>query len=184
MKRFANFGEEMAVGDNRPDVTTRKQGNLFLVGDEHGRQEEKFLASLTSNDPTIRYWGAIGLIGQQKLSNRAVTQLKAATKDRSSAVRIEAAHALARHGRVEIALPVLVESVQHDNLTVVLHAARTIELLGPDARAAIPIMREVLNRAEQVRPPDAPATTSSADKSVLDISIFLSFRVSGSDCER
>ncbi|MGB0384721.1 MAG: NAD(P)/FAD-dependent oxidoreductase [Ardenticatenaceae bacterium] len=39
MKRFANFGEEMAVGDKKPDLTTRKQGNLFLAADEAGRQQ-------------------------------------------------------------------------------------------------------------------------------------------------
>ncbi len=33
-----HFSDEMAVGDSRPDVAFRRQGNLFLV-DEHGRAE-------------------------------------------------------------------------------------------------------------------------------------------------
>lgn len=40
MEVLESFAEDMAVGDNKPDVSFRRQGNLFLV-DESGRQEAK-----------------------------------------------------------------------------------------------------------------------------------------------
>ena len=39
MGRFASFGEDMAVGDKKPDLAIRKQGNLFLAADEAGYNE-------------------------------------------------------------------------------------------------------------------------------------------------
>ena len=39
MEVLARFADEMAVGDKKPHLSIRKQGNLFLVGDEQGRQD-------------------------------------------------------------------------------------------------------------------------------------------------
>ena len=65
-----------------------------------------------------------------------------------SRVRIEAANALERHGGMEAALPVLVELLEDENTTVVLYAARTIEMLGDDAKAARKAMKAVFVRFE------------------------------------
>ena len=46
---------------------------------------------------------------------------------------------------------VLIKELEHENLIVVSHAARTIELLGNKAKNAIPAMKACLKRAYSVR---------------------------------
>ena len=68
--------------------------------------------------------------------------------DSSVAVRIEAAQALARIGKIELALPQLVRELESKNVNAVLHAARSIELLGPQARDAADGMQQAGRKAQ------------------------------------
>ena len=137
-------------------------------------QEEVFLKNLNSKDANVRYWGAIGLCAQkEKPSNKALQKLKDSLKDSSAAVRIEAANAIAVHGDIKIALPALLKDLAHENLIIVTHAARTIELLGKKAVSAAPHMRKALVRAEKIRPPDlSPVIVLPGDK---DLAMFVAF---------
>lgn len=128
-------------------------------------------------EPAMRYWGATGLAGRESISDSDVEQLERLLADRSQSVRIAAADALARHQRPDRAIPALIELLGHDDLTVVLHAARTVELLGLTARDAIPAMREVLARSEQLRPSDTPATFVLTGQQ--DLAMFASFAARG-----
>ncbi len=147
---------------------------LIDAASKVGTADEPELLSLLGNPAfTIRYWAAMGLAAGDSISAAARAKLVASLGDDSFAVRIEAANALARHGQIEAALPVLTGALQHKNLAVVLHAARTIQLLGNSARAALPAMRQVVARAEKVRPPDTPATVvQSGDQ---DTAMFIGF---------
>ena len=135
--------------------------------------EEDHLGNLAAASPVERYWGATGLAAQSELSNHAVKDLTKALRDPSLAVRIAAADALGRHGHSEKAVPVLITLLEDEDLTVVLYAARTIELLGESAQSAIPAMRELVKRSEQLRPSNTPATfVQSGDQ---DLAMFASF---------
>ena len=124
-------------------------------------------------DPGERYWGATSLAGRKRLTAEEVRQLEQILNDPSAAVRIAAAEVLARHQHLENSIPVLIEAIRYDDLTIVLHAARTIELLGDAARKAVPAMQTLLARAEQLRPSDTPATfLQSGDQ---DLAMFASF---------
>lgn len=125
------------------------------------------------SDALVRYWGANGLARQPELRREPVQQLTDALDDESDAVRIAAADALARHGEVDKALPTLIELVGDEDLTTVLYAARAIELLGDDAKAAVPAMEKALARAEKIRPPDTPATVVISGEA--DMAMFISF---------
>lgn len=126
---------------------------------------------------TSRYWQAIAAAGVKSIDAEGVAELKDMLKEESLAVRIAAADALARHDQVQLALPVLLKFLEHEDLTVVLHAARTIELTGQDAGAAIPAMRKLLERAERLRPSNTPATfVQSGDQ---DLAMFASFAAQG-----
>ena len=110
---------------------------------------------------------------EEEPSAKALKKLKASLKDSSAAVRIEAANALAAHGDVKTALPVLLKDLAHENLIIVTHAARTIELLGKEAASAAPHMRKALVRAEKIRPPDlSPVIVLPGDK---DLAMFVAF---------
>nr|MBC8324061.1 sulfatase-like hydrolase/transferase [Limisphaerales bacterium] len=135
--------------------------------------EKQLLSNLYSAIPAIRYWGAIGLAARSNISDSAKRVLKQKLSDPSPAARIEIANALAAHGDIPNALPPLINATQHENLIVVTHAARTIELLGKQAIAAKAPMAAALKRAETIRPPDTPATVVlPGDK---DLAMFVAF---------
>ena len=105
---------------------------------------------LVDKEPAIRYWGAVGLVALGKEASSARAALVRALGDQTPSVRIEAANALQRMGHPDQALPVLNEALRDTNLEVVLHAARTIELLGPRVCGkAIPQMRKTLARVRR-----------------------------------
>ena len=137
-------------------------------------KESKFVTNLKSENETIRYWATIGLGAyEKKLSNDSLSALQKALKDSSASVRIEAANALIRNGNTEAAIAVLIEELEHKNLIVVTHAARTIELLGDRAKKALPAMKACLKRAYAVRPPDlSPVIVLPGDQ---DMAMFVGF---------
>ncbi len=135
--------------------------------------EKQFFSNLNSANPAIRYWGAIGLAVRPKISSLAKRVLRRKLSDPSLAARIEIANALATHGDISNALPPLMNATQHENLIVVTHAARTVELLGERAKSAKHAMEQALRRAELIRPPDTPPTVVlPGDK---DLAMFVAF---------
>ena len=137
-------------------------------------KESKFVTNLKAEDKTIRYWATIGLGAyKKKLSSDSLSALKEALQDSSASVRIEAANALIRNGHEEAAIAVLIKELEHKNLIVVTHAARTIELLGNRAKKALPAMEACLKRAYAVRPPDlSPVIVLPGDQ---DMAMFVGF---------
>ena len=135
--------------------------------------ESELLKNLESKNSVVRYWGAIGLTAKKTISNKAKRILKTKLKDPSYATRIEIANALAVHNEINEALPALTDAVNHENLIVVTHAARTIELLGEKAAVAKLAMKKALARAIKIRPPETPATVVlPGDK---DLAMFVAF---------
>ncbi len=135
--------------------------------------ESVFLRNLSDTDPATRYWGALGLAAGDKISTKAHRRLVSALADDSAAVRVEAANALARHGGLDAALPTLVQELSNPDLNVVLHAARTVQLLGAPAKAAVSEMKKTLARAEKIRPPDTPPTVVQSGEQ--DLAMFVAF---------
>ena len=134
----------------------------------------ELIQNLKSENDSIRYWGAIGLgAHMNQLTTPSISALKIALEDSSPSVRIEAANALVRAGKSELALSRLIEELDHKNLIVVTHAARTIELLGDLAKKAGPAMEACLKRAYVVRPPDlSPVIVLPGDQ---DMAMFVGF---------
>ncbi len=123
-----------------------------LVGSE---RYDAFATLLGHEDPALRYWGAVACSAAAKLTDDLAARLERTLSDASEVVRMEAAGALTRHGRAERALPVLRELLRHDEPTVILHAARTIEMLGERAAAARPDMQALAERFRDT-PGDLP----------------------------
>ena len=141
-----------------------------LVGKADAQQVYKTLRNSTV--PSL-YWAAVAASSLEELPPSLVEKLKEKLTHESPSVRIATADALARHGHLHDALPVLIDLLAHENLTVVLHAARTIELLGSTADNAAPAMRQLLDRAERLRPSDTPATFVQSGNQ--DLAMFASF---------
>lgn len=134
------------------------EGLLAAAHDVGMADENTFLERLGDEDPGIRYWSVMGLVAAGSLSEIARESLAISLEDKSVAVRIEAANALARSGDLDKPLEVLVEALSSDNLTAVLHAMRTIEMLGEAAAELRPVVADLLVRMHEVRPPDTPPT--------------------------
>jgi N-sulfoglucosamine sulfohydrolase len=150
-------------------------GKIIDAAELVGRaKESKFVTNLKSENETIRYWATIGLGAyEKKLSGDSLSALEKALKDSSPSVRIEAANALIRNGNTDSAIAVLIEELEHKNLIVVAHAARTIELLGEKAKKALPAMKACLKQAYTVRPPDlSPVIVLPGDQ---DMAMFVGF---------
>ena len=115
--------------------------------------EQNFITNLKHVDAGVRFWGAVGLTASPSLTPRAVKALSVALVDTAIDVRIESADALARHGHTKESIPVLAAALSNANLAAVQHAARTIELLGDRAKAAVSAMTACDQRMKKIRPP-------------------------------
>ena len=151
-----------------------KMGSIHKAAAQVGMADESVLTkNLRSKNANVRYWGALGLAHHKALQIETKQLLRNALNDPSPAVRIEAANTLARAGDPKPAIRALIKDLEHENLIIVTHAARTIELLGETALAAKAPMAAALKRAETIRPPDTPATVVlPGDK---DLAMFVAF---------
>ncbi len=118
-----------------------------LVGNPKADVDD-FVRLLRHPDAAVRYWAAVGLSALGPKAAAASDALHRALQDPSPSVRVEAAGALARAGELDAALPVLTASLKNESKSVVLHAARTIQLLGEPARPAVPAMKAALKAAQ------------------------------------
>ena len=141
--------------------------------------EKAIVKNLTSQNPSIRYWAALALAHREKISPEAKHELQKLLTDPSPAVRIEAANTLAQSAAGTLPadphspLATLIATLKNENLIIVTHAARTIELLGSKAAATRPAMERALKRAEKIRPPDlSPTIVLPGDK---DLAMFAAF---------
>ena len=99
---------------------------------------EAIAENLGDQDPAIRYWGAVACSAAEALPERLLEQLRQRFDDPAKAVAIEAANAVARHSGDAAAIEALTRWFDHDDRTVVLHAARAIELLAdPRSKDAV-----------------------------------------------
>ena len=139
-----------------------------------GFAEEKTITkNLSSKNPSVRYWAAIALAQLDNISIESKRELQKRLHDPSPAVRIESANTLARHGDLNAAVLALIKDLAHENLIIVTHAARTIELLGEQAIAAKTPMEAALIRAEKIRPADlSPVIVLPGDR---DLAMFVAF---------
>ena len=117
-----------------------------LVGDPSALPRQ--VNMLADRDSAVRYWAAVGLRAQPELSEPARAALRRTLQDPSPAVRTEAAGALLASGDGQDALDVLVADLEGDRWDVAIHAARTLQLLGEKARAAVAAMRKKLDALE------------------------------------
>jgi N-sulfoglucosamine sulfohydrolase len=115
------------------DIATRRNSDLI----------PRLLERLDDSHPVVRYWAATGCLVLGEQAKAAVAKLKECLKDASADVRVTAAEALCAVGEAEIGLPVLIESLRHENGKIALHAANALECLGEKARPALQALEQV-----------------------------------------
>ncbi len=116
----------------------------MLVGSGQKSLPE-LIKALKSQHSGVRWWAVVGLAALGSNAEPARDALLTALHDPDAAVRIEAAGVLARLGESARAIPVLLQSLRAADKNEVLHAARTLELLGdhrPDITQAMRAARK------------------------------------------
>jgi N-sulfoglucosamine sulfohydrolase len=108
--------------------------------------ETEIRKNLSHDDSGVRYWGIIGLMQFEKINGESIDKLRTLLHDASASVQIAAAEALCGFGSAPEAIETLGKQVQDDRPWVALQAARSIQLVGEQARPLIPIMYEVLDK--------------------------------------
>ena len=102
-----------------------------------GRAPDRFMASLTSPDPALRFWAASG-VGWSAVRHgdtaAAVTTLAPLLDDHDPVVRIAAARWLVRCGAAERGLAALASLIDDDDADVRFAALASVEELGMAAR--------------------------------------------------
>ncbi|NIM47675.1 MAG: sulfatase-like hydrolase/transferase [Gemmatimonadales bacterium] len=108
----------------------------------------QLLEALADEDAAVRYWGATGLAALGGDAAPAVPALRLRLQDESPAVRLAAAEVMCRLGYEDVGLPVLAAGLEHDDITVQLHAAQVLLVIGEKARPIIQEMRAAIQRSE------------------------------------
>lgn len=105
----------------------------------------ELVSALDDPQPSIRYWGAIGLgnIGSPA-ANKTAPRLTTALKDDSIIVRVAAARALCRLGKPQKALPVLTAVLEDGAQWERLHAANVLDEIDEQARPVLAAMHAAL----------------------------------------
>jgi len=118
--------------DPRKYAQARILATAELVGE--GPRILPALADLLSDeDSAVRYWAAVALEALGPEAAPAADVLKKVLDDPSPDVRFTAARVLCRLGSCDDALAVLSQGLLDPREVVVLHAARTVQMLGEKA---------------------------------------------------
>jgi arylsulfatase A-like enzyme len=143
---------EMAQDPIQYDLA-RVHAAAELVGNERAPVSE-LTGKLKDQDSGVRYWAATALLARGADAEPAADALAEALADESPSVQVAAAEALCALDRSQPALPVLAKCVDDARVTVALHAARTIQMIGSDAKPLVPVMRRVIKK--YAAPPGSP----------------------------
>ena len=138
---------EMGHDDAKyPLERIRGLASLIECGDEH---LPAFTAALSDTDPAMRFWGTVGVasLGEKGLASEA--KLAELLKDDSPVVKLAAATALVRIGSNRDVMPTALDGLKHEHEWIRLRATTLLELLGNDARPALPQIREALKMKSQ-----------------------------------
>ena len=99
---------------------------------------------LKDSDSGVRYWSTMALMQFDDLDQQSINALSQALNDESPSVQINAAEALCRSGNYPEAVQTLGKWVQDQRPWLAMQAARSIQLVGEDARPLIPVIYQVL----------------------------------------
>ncbi len=118
-----------------------KAAKLVGTGDQ-----AQCLELLADPDPGVRYWATMALMQFNQLEQPSVRALQESLHDPSPSVQINAAEALCRSGTYPEAVTTLGKWVKDEHPWLAMQAARSIQLVGEDARPLVPVMYEVLEQ--------------------------------------
>jgi hypothetical protein len=119
-----------------------------LASERNAANLPKLTEALKDECEPIRWWAAQGCTMLREKAMPAEAALRQRLGDKSGAVQVVAAEALARLGKPEAALPVIERWIQQTDAPFFgLQAANVLDRLGGAARPALPAMKTALATA-------------------------------------
>jgi HEAT repeat protein len=116
-----------------------------LASDRNAANLPELIAALDDPCEPIRWWAAQGCTMLREKAWPAETALRQRLSDTSGAVQVAAAEALARLGKLDVALPVLERWIQQSQtLPFAVQAGNVLDRLGELARPALPALKKAL----------------------------------------
>jgi hypothetical protein len=104
---------------------------------------DDFETLIKDESPGVRYWGLIGLQALGNEAKNAENEILKLLEDESPVVQITAAKLLCDFGNYNQSLVTLGNNLKDQRPWVILYAARTIELIGENAKPLVPTMLKV-----------------------------------------
>ena len=104
---------------------------------------DDFMTLIKDDSPGVRYWGLIGLQALGSESKKAENEIQELLEDESPVVQITAAKLLCDNCNYTQSLITLENNLKDKRPWVILYAARTLELIGENAKPLVPTMLEV-----------------------------------------
>jgi arylsulfatase A-like enzyme len=116
----------------------------------------KLIAALSDGSEPVRWWAAQGCTMLGTKASSAEVALKPCLEDKSGAVQVAAAEALARIGKTSLALPALERCLTNAQSGFFsLQAANVFDRLGKQARPSLPKLRAALKSVSGSAAPSA-----------------------------
>lgn len=139
-----------------------------------GLESSDFFANQSGTDVEW-FWTGIGMLssGVSESTEQRIMRQFAKIQRQGVPQTIEVCHALVRHRDSAPGLQYLIQATRHQDLRIVLHATRTLELLGVKARAAIPAVEDVAKRCRSILP--AATTATFVQTPEQDMAMFIGF---------
>ncbi|MCH2207991.1 MAG: sulfatase-like hydrolase/transferase [Lentisphaerales bacterium] len=169
---------ELSKGSTPYDMARKNYGiaAIFDAANQVGTADEKhYLQNMKSKEAAVRFWGVMGLSASSTFSTNARTALGKALSDDYINVRIQAAHTLLKNGTSANSLSVLAKALTENNMAAVMHAARTIEMLGKKTASLLSAMQEAEKRMKIIHSPGTSALVVQAGR--VDMAIFVGFSI-------
>jgi uncharacterized sulfatase len=146
------FGSEAPYAAVRRDPALYPLNRIRNAADLASRRDPALvtrLADLLSDkDPAVRYWAASGLVaqpGDRSAQSEAAKAALAALADEAPWVRVAAADALCRMGRIASARPILVAAMKDSNEWVRLQAINVLDRMDEAALPALDTLKAAVS---------------------------------------
>jgi HEAT repeat protein len=137
-----------ALKDKKDPVRWNAAAALASIGPGAGKAAGPLTRALTDNNIQVRRYSADALAAIGAASRETVNALAVMLKDKEISARLSAAAALAKLGEGKRAVSTLTAALKHDDLDRRRRAAEILEIIGPDAKEAVPALLHALNDAD------------------------------------
>ncbi len=116
-----------------------------LASERDPKNVPQLIEALGDSHEAVRWWATQGCTMLGVKAAHAEAALLGRLEDNSGAVQVAAAEALARIGKLEVALPILERWLQNQEAPFFgLQAANVLDRLGDSAKSALPTVKKIL----------------------------------------